>query len=104
MSVMTKRTAAVVLAAALVLAGSAQAEEPGPTTETIARNCMGCHGLNGKSPGADPTIYGKSADYLVQRLAEFRDGKRDATVMNRVMKGFADEDIRGLADYYASRK
>ena len=102
-----KHSAAIVFATCLVLTGSARAQgagDEGPKTETIARNCTGCHGVDGKSPGAIPTINGKTADYLAERMMQFRDGKRESTVMNRIMKGFADDDIRRLAEYCADRK
>lgn len=103
---MMKRTIAVI-ALGLVLAASARAQSPqgeGPTTETIARNCMGCHGPDGKSPGKVPVIAGKPADELAKKMEEFRDGKRESTMMHRLMKGFADDDIRKLAEYFASKK
>ena len=102
---MMKRAAAAALC--LVLAAVAHAESPsseGPPTETIARNCTGCHGPDGKSPGNIPVIAGKPADDLAKKMMEFRDGKRESTLMVRIMKGFADEDIRRLAEYFAGKK
>lgn len=103
---MTKRSIAIA-ALGLVLAANAHAQSGGsedPPTETIARNCMACHGVDGISPGAIPTIYRKSADYLAERMIAFRDGKRDSTVMGRILQGFADDDIRKLAEYFAAEK
>jgi cytochrome c553 len=94
------------LAACFVLGAAAQAQDSdgeGPRTETIARNCTGCHGPDGKSPGAIPTLAGKAADYLAERMMQLRNGTRESTVMNRILKGFADEDIRKMADYFAKR-
>ena len=79
-------------------------EAPAPAVETIARNCLGCHGPNGLSPGAMPTLAGKSQDYLAARLMEFRDGKRPSTIMQRIIKPFADEDIRNIAAWFAAEK
>lgn len=99
---------AIAFACVLLLATGAraqdQAKNEGPATATIARNCMGCHGVNGLSPGAIPTLYGKTADFLAERMKAFRDGKRDSTIMGRILHGFADDDIRKLADYFASLK
>lgn len=93
------------LALAFSFASSARAENPeGPTTETIARNCTGCHGMDGKSAGKIPALYGKPADELAQKLMDFRDGKKESTVMQRIIKPFADADIRAVAGYFASRK
>jgi len=93
-------------AVCLAVTAAAQAQEAGnegPRTETIARNCTGCHGPDGKSPGAIPTLAGKTADYLAERMTQFRNGARESTVMDRILKGFADEDIRKIADYFAGR-
>jgi len=107
---MTRCRAAVVLAALLAAAAAAAAQEPGPGTAdsagppvpTIARNCLGCHGPEGVSPGAMPTLAGKTADYVARRLMEFRDGARPSTIMGRIMKPFADEDIQKIAAYFAA--
>lgn len=100
----------IVFAAVLVYSSAVRAEDPqgpqeqGPTTESIARNCTGCHGVDGKSPASIPTIYGKSADWMAERLKEFRDGKRNSTIMQRIIKPFADSDIQAIAKYFATRK
>lgn len=95
----------IVFVLALVYSSVARAEDSqGPTTESIARNCTGCHGVDGKSPASIPTIYGKSADWMAERLKEFRDGKRDSTIMQRIIKPFADSDIQAIAKYFATRK
>ncbi len=96
------RQAVVLVALALVLeAGAARAQ--GPTVEAIARNCMACHGEGGISPGNMPTISGKSKDWTIRRLKEFRSGDREATIMGRIMKAFADKDIEAMADYFSAR-
>jgi sulfide dehydrogenase cytochrome subunit len=113
---MSRLRPSVVLAGLLVLATPAGAAAPkaawaadaptqqGVSVETLARACSGCHGIGGVSPGAIPTIAGKAEDYLVQRMTELRDGKRPSTIMGRVLKPFADEDIANLARYFATRK
>ena len=71
---------------------------------TLSITCSGCHGYDGKSQGAIPGIAGKPADYLLKTMQEFRDGKRPATVMDRHAKGYSDEELRLIADYFASKK
>lgn len=96
-------SAAAIAAAGLALM-VATAHAEGPSVETIARNCMGCHGEGGVSPGNMPTIYGKSKEWTIQRLEEFRSGDREATIMGRIMKAFAEEDIEALAEYFSARR
>ena len=45
----------------LLLPVITQAEMPITRGSMLALSCTGCHGTNGKSPGAIPTIAGKSA-------------------------------------------
>lgn len=103
---------AVVIAGMLAAATGAWAQDgeaesaelAGPAVPTIARNCLGCHGPKAVSPGAIPTLAGKDSDYLATRLTEFRDGTRPSTIMGRIMKPFADDDIRNIAAYFAAEK
>ena len=70
----------------------------------LSNSCSACHGTDGKSPGAIPSIYGKSAAFIRQALSEFRTGDRPSTVMGRHAKGYSDEEINLIADYFASLK
>jgi len=67
----------------------------------LANSCAACHGTDGKSPGSIPAIYGKPAAYLSETLMDFRDGKRPSTVMGRHAKGYSDEEIKLIADFFA---
>ena len=69
----------------------------------LSNSCAACHGTNGRSPGAIPSINGKSTQFLVQALHDFRDGKRPATVMGRHATGYSDEEIQLIADFFSSR-
>jgi len=79
----------------------AQAESTVTRAAMLANNCSTCHGPDGHSPGAIPSIAGKPAEYLATALREFRAGTRTATVMTRHAKGYSDEDIQALADYFS---
>ncbi len=69
----------------------------------LSNSCAACHGTDGKSPGAIPSIYRKSAKFIVQALHDFQDGKRPATVMGWHAAGYSDEEIRLIANYFSSR-
>jgi sulfide dehydrogenase cytochrome subunit len=69
----------------------------------LSNSCAACHGTDGKSPGAIPSINGKSSPFIVQTLHEFREGKRPATVMGRHATGYTDDEIQLIADYFASQ-
>lgn len=90
-------TAAVALAIAgfVGLAGPAQAQNANPQLLTVS--CSGCHGPAGRSPGAMPSIYGRTAASIAETLRDFRDGKRPSTVMVRFAKGYTDAEIDAVA-------
>lgn len=67
----------------------------------LSNSCAACHGEYGKSPGSIPSINGKSEKFLQQVLSEFRSGKRASTIMQRIVKGFSDEEIKLIAQYIA---
>ena len=86
------------LPASTVQAG---AMDPG---EMLSASCAGCHGTDGHSPGAIPDISGKSADFIRISLQDFRSGERESTVMGRQAKGYSDEEIRLIAEYFGRQK
>lgn len=77
--------------------------EPVSRAALLANACAACHGTDGKSPGAIPGINGKSRAFLERALKDFRSGARPSTIMGRHAKGYNDEDIRLLAEYFASK-
>lgn len=66
----------------------------------LSNSCAGCHGTDGRSPGAIPSINGKSAQFIATALKEFRDGARPSTVMGRHAKGYSDAEIKKIAEYF----
>ena len=74
------------------------------TARSLAANCTGCHGPNGNSAGAIPTIAGLDKAYLVAALREFKAGTRQATVMHQHAKGYTDQEFDTLADYFSRQK
>ena len=71
----------------------------------LAANCAACHGTNGNSAGgAVPGLARANKDYFVTQMKAFREGKRDATVMHQIAKGYSDAEIAALADFFAAQK
>ena len=92
--------ALAVACALLMLSGAVQADGASPST--LAAPCAGCHSTDGKSPGAMPALYGKSADFIAQRMLEFKTGARQGTVMNRIARGYSEAEIAALAQHFAT--
>jgi len=86
------------------LALSASVGAAGPTAAMLANTCAGCHGTNGASNGpATPTIAGMSADFFVDKMKEYQAGTMHSTIMGRIAKGYTEEEIKAMADYFASQ-
>ena len=101
---MNKKWAAVGAALACVMSTAAFAQS-GDSNQAryVAANCANCHGTTGKSSGATPSLAGQSKVYLVEQMRAFRDGKRPATIMHQIAKGYTDEEIAALAAYFAGQ-
>jgi cytochrome subunit of sulfide dehydrogenase len=67
----------------------------------VAANCANCHGTLGRSSGAMPSLAGLQKPYFVEQMRLFRDGKRPATIMHQIAKGYSEEQIDALADFFA---
>ena len=93
----------IVLAAALLplviltaVPSAAQTHSPS-SGRTLAATCTGCHGPAGHSPGAIPSIYGRTEMQIAQAMLDFKNDRRPATMMNRHAKGFSDAEIAAIA-------
>lgn len=70
----------------------------------LAGTCAGCHGPNGRGSGQIPRIAGHDRQYLITTLKAFKSGERQATVMNRLARGYEEAEIAGLADHFSRQK
>jgi len=91
----------VFLASALAAPALAADSEDG---RNAAATCAACHGTFGKSQGAMPNLAGQHKDYLIKQMQEFKSGQRPATVMHQLAKGFSDEQIAAMAEYFSRQK
>ena len=76
------------------------AEQP---TRNLAAACAMCHGSDGRPATKDlGPLAGLPRDYIAAQMRAFRDGKRPATVMHQIAKGYSDAEIDALAAWFAS--
>ena len=67
--------------------------------------CDSCHGKDGNSVIAGtPSLAGQPVTFLENQLIFFREGLRNAPVMQPIAKGMKDEDITALARHYAAKE
>ncbi len=71
---------------------------------TIGATCSGCHGFQGVSQGAAPTIKGMDAAAMVGQMKAFKSGERPSTIMDRIAKGYSDSEIDAVAQYFSNLK
>lgn len=91
------------LAVFLLLAGfNLQAE--GRNAALLASGCAACHGTQGHSVGGTPSLAGLDRLYFIEQMQQFQSGERPATVMMKHARGYSEEEIRLLADYFAAQK
>lgn len=88
----------------MLLTGVATVQAAGISRGAMLSNsCAACHGTDGNSPGAIPSIQGKSAEFITSSLKDFRSGKRPSTVMGRHAKGYTDEEIELISNHFAGK-
>ncbi|MCE8034014.1 MAG: c-type cytochrome [Halomonas sp.] len=81
------------------------AEEPFSSEQVnlMASACANCHGTDGRLVGSVPTLAGRPAAVLEARLLAFKHNETtDATIMDRIAKGFTDEELAALAGHFAA--
>lgn len=87
---------------ALGSAASAAAQQTSAAwLRTLSGSCANCHGTLGHGSGAMPSLAGLPKTHLAEQMRLFRDGKRPATVMHQLAKGYTDEQIEALAEHFA---
>jgi cytochrome c553 len=74
------------------------------TARYAAANCANCHGTVGVAKGGMPSLAGQSKERLAEAFRGFRDGKRPATVMHQISKGYTDQQIDAISEYFANQK
>ncbi len=67
----------------------------------MANNCFACHGPNGVSPGAIPSLDTLTADNIKLMMRLFKTGERPSTVMGRHAKAYSDGEVEAIAKYIA---
>jgi cytochrome c553 len=96
-----------ILVAVLLAAGAlpAAAQSPNPNLgRNLAATCANCHNTTGRSVMNMPSIAGMPRDLMLNQLREFREGKRPATVMHQIAKGYTDAQLESIAAFYATQK
>jgi sulfide dehydrogenase cytochrome subunit len=70
----------------------------------LAGNCLNCHVSDVKSATSIPVIAGKPEAVLKAQLLAYKSDKAPpgTTIMNRLAKGYSDDEIAALAVYFST--
>jgi cytochrome subunit of sulfide dehydrogenase len=69
-----------------------------------ASSCSGCHAATRAVDTTVPRLNGRDAAQTVAAMQAFRSGQRPSTVMDRIAKGFTDDEVKAIAAWYAAQK
>jgi cytochrome subunit of sulfide dehydrogenase len=90
----------------LILGGSAAYAADPNLGRNLAATCANCHGTNGnavKGSGMD-ALSGMEKSKTLQKLADFKNGDKPASIMHQISKGYTDEQLDLIATYFAAQK
>jgi cytochrome subunit of sulfide dehydrogenase len=106
------KTMVACAALALVGTGVAFAQTPAAApnpklARNLAAQCANCHGTDGKSDQAIPSLAGRPATYNIAQMKAFKEGTRTgpaATIMQQIAKGYSDDQIALMANWFEKQK
>jgi cytochrome c553 len=90
----------------VVIGASSYAEATDLTVQrgaALANACAACHGPEGRSTGAIPSLRDLTPNALHDSLRAYRSGERTGTVMNRLTQGLDDADIDAITAHFAAK-
>jgi sulfide dehydrogenase cytochrome subunit len=75
-----------------------------PTGQALAFTCAGCHGTDGSSVGpSSPSIAAMDPDVFIDAMEAYQHDERNSTIMNRIAKGYSEEQIKAMAWFFAKQ-
>lgn len=93
------------LAALVVLGCSAIAQaQEALQVRSWAAACANCHGTDGHAQQGMEPLAGVSKDEIVKKMLDFKAGRKPATIMHQISKGYSDEQIVAIAGYFSAQK
>ena len=68
-----------------------------------AAACSGCHANSKTVETPAPRLIGRSPADIVAAMQAFKTGARPATIMDRIAKGFTDDETKAIAAWYGAQ-
>ena len=92
----------LLLTAALWQPGLGAADAVTARGTALAQTCITCHGPEGQSQGAIPSLATLASADMRAALQAFRAETRPSTVMHRIARGLNEDDMAAVAAYFAT--
>ena len=89
----------VAAATVLLMTGASSAAE----APAGASSCTGCHS-SASGSSAMRALGGMPAPEIATKMAAFKSGSAQVTIMDRIAKGFTEAEIQAIATWYAAQK
>ena len=93
-------TAIVICAILIALSFAAHCADAPPG----ASSCSGCHPAKRWVDTTVPRLAGRNPADLISAMQGFKSGNLPATIMDRIAKGFSDEEIKAIAVWYGEQR
>lgn len=103
MRVLARAVGAMAAVAALSFPSLVLADTGARQVRVWAASCAACHGTDGHAQPGMTRLAGRSADDLYTLLSEFKSGVRPATVMHQHAKGYTEDELKRLAQWFAAQ-
>ncbi|MBI3497438.1 MAG: cytochrome C [Proteobacteria bacterium] len=97
-------TARTILAGMILWATAQIAVAASPEGPPGAASCTGCHPAGQAVETPVPRLIGRTATEITAAMQGFRSGKLPTTIMDRIAKGFSDEESRIIAAWYGEQR
>src|SRR5262245_1027291 len=95
----------IVTAAVFVFTLTADALAAGPADAPPgATSCSGCHPASKSVDSAVPRLIGRNPADIVTAMQAFKSGQLPSTVMDRIAKGYSEDEVKAIAAWYGAQK
>lgn len=96
--------ASLMLASKMANAQPAKASPQDFQTTLWAVSCMACHGTDGRAEGVGMSLNGRTSQELSDTLLAYKTGKKTGTIMHQHAKGYSDDELKRIAQYFSQIK
>ena len=93
----THKTSGVIVTSEMLQGASPESIGRGAT---LALRCTMCHGARGMSLANSPNLAGQYAAVVYKELQDYKSGARTSAIMQPLVVGLSEPDMRDLAAYY----